>query len=684
MLRRMLRSILPAPRPAGRAVWVALLAVLAWMACGPAWARSAQVRIEKIETAAATLVDVHARLDWPEGQVDGQLRIQAAVLDTSPGYTLRQIDWRCQLRRASGGRWQCEGPVRSREGGMELSVALDDGDLGAVLQGGGTRASLNRSALSPDTWGIDLAGVPLAWLQQLLATAWPEGRLTTGTGAAELQLDNPEDAPVALSGRVVLDDAGFDSDDGRFAGEALDAQFGLQATFGEYPAFSIDGGLSGGGLLLGPAYLALDGRTIGAAVEGRSDRAGWTLPSWRWSDPGVLALQGNARLLRESPLAVDLEFDVPSFAPVSSHYLDGLFALAGIGGMQLEGAARGSLVLADGGLEKAWLRLVDVDVADGRGRFGFDALDADLRFSSSDPVQGHLGWGGGRLHVFDFGAAQLPLHSAGGELWLAAPLVLDILGGQTRVEQLRIRPPRSGEELELGFGLHLEALDVAMLADALDWPAFTGELSGSIPEARWSNDRLDLAGGLEVALFGGRMSASGLSMERPFGVAPTLSADVRLDDIDLAALTGAFEIGGMTGRLDGRIDSLRLIDWQPVAFDAWLATDPVRGVRQRISQRAVQDISSVGGASLVSTLQGRLIGLFDDFGYSRVGIGCVLREQVCTMRGLRPAVNDGFVIVAGSGLPHLSVVGYNRRVDWPTLVERLAGLGRGDVTPVVE
>jgi hypothetical protein len=106
-------------------------------------------------------------------------------------------------------------------------------------------------------------------------------------------------------------------------------------------------------------------------------------------------------------------------------------------------------------------------------------------------------------------------------------------------------------------------------------------------------------------------------------------------------------------------------------------------VPQRISQRAVQNISSVGDASFVGSLQGRLIGLFDDFGYARIGIGCTLVNEVCAMRGLRSAGNT-FTIVDGAGIPRLTVVGYNRRVDWPTLVERLAAAGKGDVKPVVE
>ena len=106
-------------------------------------------------------------------------------------------------------------------------------------------------------------------------------------------------------------------------------------------------------------------------------------------------------------------------------------------------------------------------------------------------------------------------------------------------------------------------------------------------------------------------------------------------------------------------------------------------MKQRISQRAVQDLSSVGDASFATSLQSQLIGLFDDFGYSRIGIACRLSDDVCSMDGLGSA-GQGFIIVEGSGLPRLTVVGFNRQVDWPTLVERLGAIGKGDVKPVVE
>ena len=79
----------------------------------------------------------------------------------------------------------------------------------------------------------------------------------------------------------------------------------------------------------------------------------------------------------------------------------------------------------------------------------------------------------------------------------------------------------------------------------------------------------------------------------------------------------------------------------------------------------------------------KALRLFDDFGYRRIGISCRLREEICEMDGLGSA-GAGFSIVEGSGVPRLSVVGFNRRVDWPTLLERLQAASSGDVQPVFQ
>jgi hypothetical protein len=185
----------------------------------------------------------------------------------------------------------------------------------------------------------------------------------------------------------------------------------------------------------------------------------------------------------------------------------------------------------------------------------------------------------------------------------------------------------------------------------------------------YSADRLAVEGDIRMQLFGGRATLSGVQLEGPFDVVPRLRASARLHDIDLAVLTRALSFGSIEGRLEGRIDGLVLENWQPVAFDAALRTPEDDASRHRISQRAVDNLASLGGANAV--LSSTFLRFFEEFSYERLGLSCRLRAGVCEMGGVGSA-DRGYYIVKGGGLPpRVDVIGFNDRVDWATLLERL-------------
>ncbi len=567
---------------------------------------------------------------------------------------------------------------------MQLSVALGEATTDAILSRDASRIELHRNVATPDVTRIDLTRVPLAWTQALLSKVWSAGRLTGGTVDAALTVTSTANEPLQVAGPLRIRAASFDTPDGAIAGANLGARLDIDARLGEQDLFTIDGQVLGGELLFGTTYVSLQERPVDLHVSGLQGAQGWQLPRIVWRDRGVLAVEGSAALDPQADVrALDLRLHSPDLEPLAGAYLSGWLGRAGLSGLEFDGAADALVQMRDGNLDQALLRLHDTRLDDPRGRFALNGLDGDVQFSATTPVTSELRWRGGELYGLAFGPTGLPFRSADGILRLADGVSLPILGGVAGFDHLQIRPPGAGQALDLRFGLTLKGIDVARLSEALDWPAFTGQLSGTIPEARYADEQLQFDGGLTMQLFGGEVAVDSLAMERPFGVLPTLSADIVFDDIDLTALTGAFDFGSISGKLDGRIADLRLVNWQPVAFDAQLRTDRHPGVRQRISQRAVQDLTSVGDASLVGSLQAQLIGFFDDFRYSRIGIACRLSGTVCTMDGLGSA-GEGFIIVEGSGLPRLTVVGFNRRVDWPMLVERLAAVGTGDVKPVVE
>ncbi|MFC3815888.1 hypothetical protein [Lysobacter sp. GCM10012299] len=660
------------------------------LATGIAHARTAQARIARVAMAVATMSDVQVRLEWPAGSPQGLLELRAGRVEAPDlGYRYRNLTWRCPLSRDRD-RWRCEGDVRSGNGRpLRLALDLDSDRIDARLgQGGGTLA-LQRLSATPDLTRIDLTRVPVAWAQALLAQAWSQGRLNAGTATGRLDVIAPAKAPLHVSGPLQLQSMAFDTADGTIAGENIGAQVDIDADIAATTRVGIEGQLHGGEMLFGNAYLSLQKRHVDLSVQAVQNAGeGWQLPRLAWNDPGILRVDASAALDPQLNLrTLDLRAHSGNLAPLRDGYLTGFLGMAGLGELQLGGAADARLRIDRGELREADFTVASATIDDPRGRFRFDGLEGDVRFSSTRTLESELRWSGGALHGLAFGAATLPLRSADGVLQLRQPVSMPLLGGRAGFDHLQIKPPSAGTGLEIRFGLELEQLDVAQLSTALGWPAFTGQLTGHIPEARYADDRLDFEGGLAMQLFGGTVQVSSLAMERPFGVAPTLSSDIAFDDIDLESLTGVLGFGAITGKLDGRIADLRLVDWQPVAFTSYLQTDAAAakaaGVRQRVSQRAVQDLSSVSDASFVSGLQAQLIGFFDDFGYRQIGIACRLVDEVCEMEGLGSA-GPGFIIVEGSGLPRLSVVGFNRRVDWPTLLERLVAASSGDVKPVFE
>jgi hypothetical protein len=694
------------------AIAVCLLPLLFGLCAAQAQARVLEAKIAGITTGVASLQRIDVVLDWPAQAEQGRLRLRAAQVEMPDlGYRWRDVSWECPLRRDGAGGWRCEGDLRSgRAAPLRLAVDLGTAFTDLRLQQGQARIGVHRVAAAPDDTRIDLTRIPVLWVQALLGQAWADARLKSGVVDGELQLRASPNAPLEVAGPLRLSAVGLETPDASVAMENVGAHLNLKASIAARERrVRMTGDLRGGELLFGSAYVALPPTPVTLTVEGIGDASGWRLPMLAWGDGTTLRAQGKAAFANDGAFrALDLQLDSRDAAPLTARYLSGFLSTYGLSDLVLDGGMQARFMIDEGGLRAFEARFETLDVRDGGEVFRFDALDGDLHFSADAPRESRLRWAGGRLYGLDFGAADVPLRSADGAIVFREPVSFPAVGGHLRFDRFELRPRAGDRGLQSLFGLTLEDMDVGKLAQALGWPAFRGTLSGRIPDARYIDDRLSFEGGLDMQVFDGRVRMSSLAMERPFGVAPTLSADLELDDLDLRSVTEVFDFGSITGRLDGRIHGIRLVDWTATAFDAELHTDRAaaraKRERQRISQRAVQNISSVGDASFVTTLQGQLIALFDDFGYRRIGITCRLRNQVCAMDGLdsledfvalkdedpsaAPAGlrsdNDGFTIVEGAGLPRLNVVGFKRRVDWSTLVERLAAIGQGDVKPVVE
>jgi hypothetical protein len=190
---------------------------------------------------------------------------------------------------------------------------------------------------------------------------------------------------------------------------------------------------------------------------------------------------------------------------------------------------------------------------------------------------------------------------------------------------------------------------------------------------------LEVDGKIFVNVFDGLVSLQDLRVERMFGVLPSLAANMEVTGLDLEQLTSTFSFGHISGRLDGYVHDLRMLNWQPVAFDGWLGTPADQTGKQDISRKAVTHLTTIGGGSATAALASPLMRMFSSFSYRRLGMGCTLADNVCEIRGLGQD-ETSVLLLEGAGVPKITIRAFNRRVDWPQMVANLEAVsGEGKI-----
>ncbi len=650
-----------------------LLLVLLGVLTGPVHA-GAVFSAKTLQLPGATLQQVRGEVvPAPGGGL--QVRIDADRLDL-PAMGWRRVPLHLAgvLQRDPEHRWLLAGALQLKSvPGGALSDATFDLQVDAAantllldVRQGVAQTTVAVPLDQPTHAQIQLKKLPFGWLQGLLGSVW-SGHATGGRLDALMALDL-RDSGLQASGQFSVSLLGADSTSGKLAAQGLggSGRFSLDTTQG--PArINLESTLRGGELLLGPIYARLPDHAVQLSMDAQADAGALAITRLRMGDPDALQLSGAMAFdakgdLRSLNLS-RLQLDLPA---AYDRYGKAWLATMGLHDMVMQGDVAATLDLREDGLHAFEFETDGLDLADGDGRLAVQGLKGGLDWSRQGTRQStELGWQSLSVYKLVNGAARSKWKSEDGVLALQKPVSMGLLGGQVRLSQLAWSPAAArGQHLDAS--LAVAGVDMSAFSRAMGWPAFPGTLGGAITGLSVSDDQVVLDGGLSLNVFGGFVDVTGLSLQQPFGDNPVLAGDIALRQLDLGAITSVFDFGSITGPLDGQVSGLRLVDWQPVAFDARLLADQ----GGRISQRAVNNLTSVGGGGVAAGLQGAVLKLFKTFGYKRIGLNCRLQGSLCHMSGLE-ANSGGYTIVEGSGLPHLEVIGHESDVDWPTLVRRL-------------
>ncbi len=606
-----------------------------------------------------------------------RVQLQVQTLDLA-GLDLRQTGLRvdCSLGRQEPAGRNCRGSLRVQEpawtGTLRVHQTTDENSLG--IETAGASILLSAARTPAGDINIKLRSLPLAWLRPRLQTAWAELAALAGKLDAQLRY---APATARVQGELALHEVEFDSTDAEIAGAGLQLKGKLDLRLASLPELRLDFQAPRGQLLFGPIYLELPEAASALGIWLRQDQAGsWQLPLISWNDPLGLAFSASVQRDAADGLDISLSEFHAELEQSAERYLGSALSSAGFPGLLLAGKADGRGRFIGGQWTSFELELADLSIRDPQQRIEVERIDGSLRM---DPVSGDnaLRWRGARLFQIPLGDGGAQWRWTPEQLLLSQPLQIALLGGAMRIPSLVRRRGDDGAEWQVA--IELDQLDMLNLATALDWPKFSGSLSGSLPGLVFKQGGFSSDGDLALSVFGGTMRVSGLGSERTFGVAPTLGANIQFDNLELKQLSAVLDFGEIDGWLDGRVESLRLLDWAPVAFNAQLRTDAAFPGKKRISQRAVEGLSAVGGGG--SAAGNPIMRMFDSFPYAEIGLSCRLAEDVCAMAGLDEAAG-GYTILRGAGIPRLTVVGHQRKVDWPVLLSRLRAVSAGQA-PVI-
>ncbi|WP_421621612.1 hypothetical protein [Alkalilimnicola ehrlichii] len=627
---------------------------------------------------------------------DGDTEIRIDTLRLDDGTELTGLSLRCGTLELPAGGLRCEAGTLSATL-PHLGKVHGEGRLALRLDGSrlDTRWQLTADSIEghltvrsdPNGWTLDLTRLRVSDPGGLLADWLPAGTDLEGELSADGRLTGDGQRTRGwLEWRAEL--SGQDAT-GRLAAEGLRLGGRLMAHRRGTGPWALRASLDSeqGQAYAEPVFLDLAEHParLTAGVDWEATEGAWDVRHFTLRQQGQGELTGQGRLDRTGLRTLSLRLRDGRADGLYAVYLHPWLLGGNLDQLQPRGRLDARLEWADGAPQVAEVTARGLQLDDAQQRFALRDFTGQLLWHGADreaPPQSRLRWREARLLQLPLGETALRLTAHGRELRLPPGQRLPIVDGALRVHQLRLSGLGT-DQLDIRFEADILPIDLRALTTALDWPPLSGTLSGRLPELSYRDGRLGLGGTLIAQVFGGLLRVDQLSLEDPFGPAPVLRADLRMRSWDLDSFTEVLELGRIEGYAHADILGLHLIGWEPVAFDARIWSPEGTGERRRISQRAVENITQIGGSTPADWVSRQVLRFFDTFRYRRLGISCRLEGGVCHMGGVAPA-NGGYYLIEGRALPRLNIIGFATEVSWPALREQIGQVLAQEEAPVVD
>jgi len=364
----------------------------------------------------------------------------------------------------------------------------------------------------------------------------------------------------------------------------------------------------------------------------------------------------------------EITYNINNLASFHDKLIVSYLEILGINDLEIMGQLNGKLKLENGKVTAINAQLNEVFMELESKKISAENLTADINWQDTDLFQtSKISWDSMLLAGMPINQSQLQFNSASEQLHLQKGTVIPIFDGSIIIHELLLEDVFQ-KEINIIFDGEVKPISLALITEKMGWPAMNGVISGSIPGMKKIGHRITFDGSLDIKVFDGNMQIEHLSMERLFGIAPVVAADIYFDKLNLKQITSTFDFGEITGLIDGYVKELRVTNWKADRLDAYIHTVKMKKIKQTISQQAIDNISSIGG--IQGALSRSFLRFFNAFKYKRIGIGCKLRNSICEMSGI-DSTGDSYTLIEGKSIPSINIVGVRKYIDWEVLLNRL-------------
>ena len=565
-----------------------------------------------------------------------------------------------------------------------LSLRVDGKQMNMVLQG--KQTNLLEAALALN----------------LLPSGWQ----FSGVDSIHITATQKEQDPWSFSSELEFHELIFENRDSSCMGEKVSVRVKMDGEIGLKEAYMVANTsfkADGGEILYDRFYFDLNNNPLFSSCEIKYEipKKSLQLSGLRLDLKDILTLNIHGTLLHKSrDQRIGLSVSIPKTAlkPVFDHFILETFKTENpfLASLNIGGAISADMELAGIGTDwmvKGRCMWHDGTLSSGEEGFSFKGINLDLpvwyQAKKAERVRkvekGALSIRSMNLPMLPEQRLALTLDAGPNSLSVKVPTTLRIPGGKVNLGPI-VSKDIFGSRPSIDTSLTMDAFDINPLLSRILSQPVQGTVYGKLDPIRFEGGTLSTHGKIKAEVFNGEVILSELGASDMFSTTAVFRLSAKLNALRLAEMTVGTSFGKIEGVLKGHIKNLEIAYGQPQKFDLLLETVKTKGVPQRISVKALDNIARIGGGqSPFVGLAGSFAMLFKEFPYKKIGLRASLENDVFTVNGTIKEGGNEFLVKRG-GFSGVNVVNQNpdNRISFKDMVKRVKRITAKGGGPVIK